>query len=138
MGGRPSASGRGRSGPWGEGRGGPRSSPLSLLQTPPFPPRGKAETPRAPVGLSRHAPLVGGAVAPDRLVVTPSRPLGVLVSFVSRLDRPPRGASPRRPRRGFGRGERRVRVSRVQANLPKNVTTLSGGSLGSCVDEERS
>lgn len=42
--------------------------------------------------------------------------------------RPPRGAAP---------GER-SRPSRARGAVPKDETTLSGGSLGSCVDEERS
>lgn len=107
--------GRARGGRVGEGLG-PLPSLSSRLRL--SPPREGGNPPGA-CGVPRHAPW--GAVAPGRLVVAPSRPPRVLVSFVSRLGRPPRGASPPRPRRGFRWGEEEEGLAVPRERKHKNT-----------------
>ena len=86
-----------------------------------------------------------GGLAPDApLCEAFPDPSGLLFPFC--LTWPARGSFPPQlppPTSGEGRGggedvPRQGRVSRRNKTLEKPRTTLSGGSLGSCVDEERS
>ena len=87
---------------------------------------GEVGTPRAPVGCPSPPRLRVGAGCP---VVKPPGPSGLLFSVC--LTWPARG----NPSGGLCRA-----TGGDPAETPRNQTrtTLSGGSLGSCVDEERS
>lgn len=134
-----------RRGRWGRGLPGGRRvgrGRVRRVRALPPRPRGRAGTPRAPVGFVRARPAWRVGAGRPRCVKPFPTPSGLLFS---RLTWPARGnplppASP--PPRGREGG---VGMCRARGGSPaetkrsrKARTTLSGGSLGSCVDEERS
>lgn len=129
--------GSGAVGPLGS-EGGRALGPAGLLPTDSAPPRpwggGGGGSPRGACGVVSR----GGASPPGRPVVEtlPDPPESVLVSSLA----PARGAptDPRAPPWAGRKGGKQCRARCLAIKPKKTRTTLSGGSLGSCVDEERS
>ena len=147
--------GRGGRAAWprhGHGRRGRREGATRRSSRGPWPCAARARAPPASPGEGGNPPgacgvpaptLACGRRVPRRVKPFPTPPVCCFLSdLAGRRQPPPPATRLPPPGRELGAAAGRVpcqrRVSRRSETLDEARTTLSGGSLGSCVDEERS